>query len=59
MVITVIRDAVNRLVSEWKHVQRGAHWGGPFVGCGGRRLLRDVSPCFAGGRNYNSYADKC
>lgn len=47
--ITILRDPVKRLLSEWKHVQRGATWKTSKLFCNGRRATHnEVVPCFNG-----------
>ena len=47
--MTVLRDPVERYLSEWKHVQRGATWKAAGLRCNGRQAtLQEVPFCFEG-----------
>ena len=46
---TVLRDPVQRYISEWKHVQRGSTWISAKLMCNGRQAtLQEVPFCFKG-----------
>ncbi|XP_072180365.1 heparan-sulfate 6-O-sulfotransferase 1-A-like [Diadema setosum] len=45
--ITVVRNPVNRYISEWRHTQRGATWKSSRLMCGGREATeKEIPPCF-------------
>jgi len=45
----VLRDPVQRYLSEWKHVQRGSTWITAKLMCNGRQAtLHEVPFCFKG-----------
>ena len=47
--ITLLRDPVQRYLSEWRHVQRGATWLAANLRCNGRSAtLEEVPFCFTG-----------
>jgi len=47
--ITILRDPIERFVSEWRHVQRGATWRTARHWCGGRfPSPQELAPCYAG-----------
>lgn len=47
--ITILRDPVERFVSEWKHVQRGATWKTSRHWCDGRTPSAvELPPCYPG-----------
>lgn len=47
--ITILRDPIQRYISEWKHVQRGATWKTARLYCNGRQAsLEEVPFCFEG-----------
>ncbi|KAK3096235.1 hypothetical protein FSP39_024815 [Pinctada imbricata] len=47
--ITILRDPVNRYLSEWKHVKRGATWRTARLYCNGRQAtLEEVPFCYEG-----------
>jgi len=46
---TILRDPVQRYISEWKHVQRGSTWISAKLMCNGRQAtLQEVPFCFKG-----------
>ena len=47
--ITILRDPVQRYLSEWRHVHRGATWMAAELRCNGRSAtLQEVPFCFSG-----------
>jgi hypothetical protein len=47
--ITIIRDPVDRYLSEWKHAERGATWKNAELKCNGRQAtLEEVPFCYEG-----------
>ena len=47
--ITILREPVQRFVSEWKHVQRGATWKTARHWCGGRiPTSHELPACYSG-----------
>ena len=44
--LTFLRSPVERYLSEWRHVRRGATWAGARHGCGGRDW--DLPACYTG-----------
>ncbi|XP_059138998.1 heparan-sulfate 6-O-sulfotransferase 3-like [Physella acuta] len=46
--ITYLRDPVNRFISEWMHVRRGAYWPKEYL-CNGRNATPSELPRCAGG----------
>ncbi|ESO09569.1 hypothetical protein HELRODRAFT_73819, partial [Helobdella robusta] len=46
---TILRDPVQRYLSEWKHVRRGSTWSAVKLMCNGRRATRSEVPlCYSG-----------
>jgi len=46
---TILRDPIQRYLSEWKHVQRGSTWLSAKLMCNGRQAtLHEVPFCFQG-----------
>ena len=47
--ITILRDPIQRFISEWKHVQRGATWKTSRHWCSGRSPSAvELPPCYPG-----------
>lgn len=47
--ITILREPVQRYISEWKHTQRGSTWMSAELKCDGRQAtLSEVPFCFSG-----------
>ncbi|KAL3847199.1 hypothetical protein ACJMK2_018122 [Sinanodonta woodiana] len=45
--ITILRDPIDRYLSEWRHLYDGEHWRDSLLRCEGQRpSLFDLRPCF-------------
>jgi len=56
--ITYLRNPVDRYLSEWRHVQRGATWRTAELKCGNRSWADDITKCYEDVRDdFGEYSD--